>query len=71
MEKELRDADVHEVTSREGRKGMASMEMFFSDFCAYISGSAAEAHNRLKRVEKVSKVSFYLELVFCNLVLYW
>jgi hypothetical protein len=44
--------------SREGKKGVASMEMFFSDFRAFINGSAAEADNRLKRVEKVNKVSF-------------
>nr|XP_051208573.1 formin-like protein 14 [Lolium perenne] len=55
MEKEWRDADGHEVTRREGKKGMASMEMFFSDFRAFISGSATEADSRLKRVEKVNK----------------
>ncbi|KAK1669655.1 hypothetical protein QYE76_057814 [Lolium multiflorum] len=52
MEKEWRDADVHEVTSREGKKGMASMEMFFSDFRAFVNATAAEADGRLKRVEK-------------------
>ncbi|KAK1607231.1 hypothetical protein QYE76_030904 [Lolium multiflorum] len=54
-EKDWRDADVHEVTSRDGSKGMASMEMFFSDFCAYAKACAAEADHRLKRVEKVNK----------------
>ncbi|KAM0860662.1 hypothetical protein ACQ4PT_046399 [Festuca glaucescens] len=60
MEKEWRDADAHEVTSREGRKGVAPLELFFSDFCALLTASAAEADNRLKRCEKVAKVSFWL-----------
>jgi hypothetical protein len=50
MEKEWHDADVHEVTSREGKKGMASMEMFFSDFRAFANATAGEVDNRLKRV---------------------
>jgi hypothetical protein len=58
VEKEWRDADGHEVTSREGKSGVASMEMFFSDMRAYITGSASEADGRLRRVEKVNKVSF-------------
>jgi hypothetical protein len=57
MEKEWRDADVHEVTSRDKRKGMASMEMFFSNFHAFADATAVEATNRLKRIEKVNKVS--------------
>jgi hypothetical protein len=60
MEKEWHDADVHEVTSRGGSKGMASMEMFFSDFRAFAKASAVEADNRLKRVEQVNKVSLLL-----------
>nr|XP_051191085.1 uncharacterized protein LOC127304436 [Lolium perenne] len=59
MEKEWRDADVHEVTSRGRSKGMASMEMFFSDFRAFAKASAAEADNRLKRVEQVNKSVVY------------
>ncbi|KAK1686558.1 hypothetical protein QYE76_047406 [Lolium multiflorum] len=55
MEKEWRDADVHEVTSWDKRKGMASMEMFFSDFRAFADATGAEANNRLKRIEKVHK----------------
>ncbi|KAM0839211.1 hypothetical protein ACQ4PT_060453 [Festuca glaucescens] len=55
MEKEWRDADAHEVTSREGRKGVAPMELFFSDFRALLAASATEADNRLKRCEKVAK----------------
>ena len=70
MEKEWRDADGHEVTSREGRKGVASMEMFFSDFHALLTASASEADNRLKRIEKVAKVSFRLSL-FLRLVYLW
>jgi hypothetical protein len=70
MEKEWRDADVHEVMSREGNMGMASMEMFFSDFRAFAKASAAEANNRLKWVEKVNKVNLFLS-IFCNLVLSW
>jgi hypothetical protein len=58
MEKEWRDADGHEVTSREGRPGVASMGMFFSDICAFINSSSTEADTRLKRVERVNKVSF-------------
>jgi hypothetical protein len=60
MEKEWRDADVHEVTSQDGSKGMASMEMFFSDFRTFAKASTVEADNRLKRVEKVNKVSLLL-----------
>ncbi|KAK1625849.1 hypothetical protein QYE76_000164 [Lolium multiflorum] len=55
MEKEWRDADMHEVTSRDKRKGMASMEMFFSDFRAFADATGAEANNRLRRIEKVHK----------------
>ncbi|KAM0825400.1 hypothetical protein ACQ4PT_069590 [Festuca glaucescens] len=55
MEKEWRDADAHEVTSREGRKGVAPLELFFSDFRALLTAAAAEADNRLKRCEKVAK----------------
>ncbi|KAM0845108.1 hypothetical protein ACQ4PT_056606 [Festuca glaucescens] len=55
MEKEWRDADAHEVTSREGRKGVAPMELFFSDFRALLTASATEVDNRLKRCEKVAK----------------
>jgi hypothetical protein len=58
MEKEWRDADAHEVTSREGRKGVAPMELFFSDFRALLTASSTEADNRLKLCEKVAKVSF-------------
>jgi hypothetical protein len=58
MENEWRDADAHEVTSREGRSGVASMELFFSSFNAFIKASAIEAGNRLSRVEAVTKVSF-------------
>jgi hypothetical protein len=69
MEKAWRDADVHKVTSRDGSKGNASMEMFFSDFRAFTKASAAEADNLLTRVEKVNRVS--LLSIFCNLVLSW
>ncbi|KAM0931461.1 hypothetical protein ACQ4PT_000466 [Festuca glaucescens] len=55
MEKEWRDADAHEVTSREGRKGVAPMELFFFDFRALLTASATEVDNRLKRCEKVAK----------------
>ncbi|KAM0898012.1 hypothetical protein ACQ4PT_022202 [Festuca glaucescens] len=55
MEKEWRDADVHEVTSREGRKGVAPMELFFADFRTLLTASAAETDTRLKRCEKVAK----------------
>jgi hypothetical protein len=58
MEKEWRDADGHELTSREGTKGVASMEIFFSDVRAFINSSTAEADSHLKRVERVNKVSF-------------
>ncbi|KAM0929385.1 hypothetical protein ACQ4PT_001487 [Festuca glaucescens] len=60
MEKEWRDADAHEVMSREGRKGVAPLELFFFDFRALLTASAAEADNRLKRCEKVAKVSLWL-----------
>jgi hypothetical protein len=34
------------------------MGMFFSDICAFINSSSTEADTRLKRVERVNKVSF-------------
>jgi hypothetical protein len=60
MEKDWRQADASEVTSREGRKGVASMEMFFSSFRAYAKAAAAEVKNRLMRLETADKVSSYL-----------
>jgi hypothetical protein len=58
MEKEWRDAAGHEVTSRQGKPGVASMEMFFFDILAFITGFSTEADTRLRRVERVNKVSF-------------
>jgi hypothetical protein len=69
MEKAWRDADVHEVTSWDGSRGNALMEMFFSDFHAFAKASAAEAYNRLTPVEKVNRVSPLS--ISCNLVLSW
>jgi hypothetical protein len=66
MEKAWRDADVHEVTSREGVRGNASMEMFFSDFRAFTKASAAEADSRLTRMDRVNKVC--RSHISCNLV---
>ncbi|KAK1695957.1 hypothetical protein QYE76_012654 [Lolium multiflorum] len=66
MEKAWRDADMHEVTSRDGNKGNASMEMFFSDFRAFAKASAAEADNRLTRVEKVNRSVTYKRTVLYN-----
>jgi hypothetical protein len=71
MEKELFDADASEVTSRDGRKGMAPMELFFSDFRTLLAASASEVDNRLERCEKVAKVCFPAELIFCNCLLYY
>jgi hypothetical protein len=69
MEKEWLDTEANEVTSREGWKGVAPMEIFFSDFRALLAASATKADNRLKRCEKVAKVSFWLSL-FLQLILY-
>jgi hypothetical protein len=44
---------------------MASMEMFFSDSSAFDDASIAEATNRLKRMERVNKVTWSLS-IFCN-----
>jgi hypothetical protein len=71
MEKEWRQADVCQVTSREGGRGVASMEMFFSSFRAFIKSSAADAENRLQRVERADKVSSSLCCFFVFLVLHW
>jgi hypothetical protein len=66
MEKTWRDADVHEVTSREGNRGNASMEMFFSDFRTFTKDSAIETDSRLTRMERVNRVSPLH--IFCSLV---
>jgi hypothetical protein len=66
MEKEWLDADASEVTSRDGRKGVAPMELFFSDFHTLLAASASKADNRLKRCDKVAKVRFLVEFSFCN-----
>nr|XP_051190170.1 uncharacterized protein LOC127303483 [Lolium perenne] len=55
MEKEWCQADAGEVTSREGSKGRASMEMFFSSFRAYAKAATTEIENRLARLEMASK----------------
>jgi hypothetical protein len=48
------------VTSREGGKGVASMEMFFSSFRAYAKAQATETEGHLTRLETADKVSSYL-----------
>ncbi|KAK1684560.1 hypothetical protein QYE76_045408 [Lolium multiflorum] len=55
MEKEWCRADTGEVTSREGIRGRASMEMFFSSFRAYAKAAATETENRLAWLEMASK----------------
>jgi hypothetical protein len=65
MEKVWRNADMHEVTSRDKSKGKASMEMFLSDFRAFAGATAVEANNHLRRIEKVNKVNWSLS-IFCN-----
>ncbi|KAM0863161.1 hypothetical protein ACQ4PT_044781 [Festuca glaucescens] len=58
MKKEWLDADSNEVTSRDGRKGMASMELFFSDFRTLLNAATTESSTRLNRCEKaVTSVS--------------
>ncbi|KAM0839714.1 hypothetical protein ACQ4PT_060137 [Festuca glaucescens] len=53
MEKEWRDSDQNEVTSRDGQTGVASMELFFSDMRALMAAASKESANRLNRTEKV------------------
>ncbi|KAM0915282.1 hypothetical protein ACQ4PT_010946 [Festuca glaucescens] len=52
MEKEWFDADSNEVTSRAGRKGMAGLEFFFSDFRNLLNAAANESSSRLNRSER-------------------
>ncbi|KAM0900838.1 hypothetical protein ACQ4PT_020367 [Festuca glaucescens] len=52
MEKEWLDADANEVTSRDGRKGVASLELFFSDFRNLLNATTTESSTRLSRCEK-------------------
>ncbi|KAM0827102.1 hypothetical protein ACQ4PT_068424 [Festuca glaucescens] len=54
MEKEWLDADSNEVTSRDGRKGMAALEFFFSDFRNLLTAAANESSTRLNRCEKAA-----------------
>jgi hypothetical protein len=68
MEKAWCEADVHEVTSREGVRENASLKMFFTDFRAFTKASAAETDSRLTRMERVNKVDL-LSAFLCNLVL--
>nr|XP_051229678.1 uncharacterized protein LOC127347544 [Lolium perenne] len=56
MEKDWLQADACEVTSQNGRKGVAPMEMFFSGFRAFAKAQAAEAEGRLARLEAAEKV---------------
>jgi hypothetical protein len=58
MEKEWLDADANEVTSRDGQKGMASLELFFSDFQNLLNATATESTTRLGCCEKAVKVIF-------------
>jgi hypothetical protein len=71
MEKEWHQADACEVTSREGRKSVAPMEMFFSGFRAFTKAQAVETEVRLARLEAADKVSSYLCYIFATLVLSW
>ncbi|KAM0870359.1 hypothetical protein ACQ4PT_040051 [Festuca glaucescens] len=54
MEKEWFNADSNEVTSRDGRKGMAGLEFFFSDFRNLLNATTTESSARLNRCEKVA-----------------
>jgi hypothetical protein len=57
MEKDWHRADACEVTSQEGRPGVAQMEMFFSGFRAMAKRQADETEARLARLEAADKVS--------------
>jgi hypothetical protein len=57
MEKVWHEADACEVTSRDGRPGVAPVEMFFSGFRNHIKVKAAETEVRLARLEAADKVS--------------
>jgi hypothetical protein len=65
MEKEWCRADASEVTSREGSRGRASMEMFFSSLRAFAKNAAAETESLLERLEMASKVSCIC-VAFCS-----
>jgi hypothetical protein len=55
--------------SQDKSKGKASVEMFFSDFRAFVDATAVEANNLLKRIERVNKVtwslSIFLQFWYC------
>ncbi|KAM0872870.1 hypothetical protein ACQ4PT_038428 [Festuca glaucescens] len=55
MERDWHQADACEVTSREGRRGVAAMEMFFSGFRAMAKRQADETEARLARLEAADK----------------
>ncbi|KAM0908856.1 hypothetical protein ACQ4PT_015194 [Festuca glaucescens] len=56
MERDWHQADACEVTSREGRRGVAAMEMFFSGFRAMAKRQAEETEARLARLEAADKL---------------
>jgi hypothetical protein len=70
MEENWRQADIYEVTSREGRKGTAPKEMFFSGLRASVKAQAAEVEARVARLETADKVSLCV-LFSAILVLSW
>nr|XP_051190708.1 uncharacterized protein LOC127304037 [Lolium perenne] len=57
MEKNWHQADTCEVKSRDGRLGVAPVEMFFSGFRAYTKAKATETEVRLARLEAADKPS--------------
>jgi hypothetical protein len=70
MEHDRHQADTCEVTSREGHRGVAPKELFFSGLRASVKTQAAEVEARLARLEKADKVSLCM-LFSVILVLSW
>ncbi|KAK1620860.1 hypothetical protein QYE76_026377 [Lolium multiflorum] len=60
MEEDWCQADIYEVTSREGRQGVAPKEMFFSGLHASVKAQAAEVEARLAWLETADKAHFCL-----------
>jgi hypothetical protein len=66
MEKAWYQADACEVSSRDGRSGVAPMNMFFSGFRAHLKTQAAKTDAHLARLEEADKVGVYLSVIFRN-----
>ncbi|KAK1618320.1 hypothetical protein QYE76_023837 [Lolium multiflorum] len=68
MEKAWHQADACEVSSRDGRPGVAPMKMFFSGIRAHLKTKAAETGAHLARLEEADKTVAERRTVLYNQV---